>query len=56
MKANIFVLLRGVCSKYPCNPTTYNESLTRIWREKNDNMKNKGIDDFYIDQKEKPRY
>ncbi|NMM62546.1 DUF3795 domain-containing protein [Clostridium sp. P21] len=44
------------CSKYPCNPTTYNESLSRVWKENNDNMKNKGVDTFYAAQKEKPRY
>ncbi len=27
------------CSKYSCNPTTYNESLTKVWRDNNDDMK-----------------
>lgn len=44
------------CSKYPCNPTTYNESLSKIWKENNDDMKNAGIENFYIAQKEKTRY
>jgi hypothetical protein len=44
------------CSKYPCTPTTYNESLTKVWRRNNDTMKEIGVDNFYNTQKEKPRY
>jgi len=44
------------CPKYPCKPTTYNESLTKAWKENNDTMKKIGVDNFYISQKEKPRY
>lgn len=44
------------CSKYPCNPTTYNESLTKVWQDNNDDMKKNGVDNFYISHKEKPRY
>jgi hypothetical protein len=44
------------CSKYPCNPTTYNESLSKVWKENNDNMKSMGVDNFYVAQKEKTRY
>ncbi|NFV13911.1 DUF3795 domain-containing protein [Clostridium sporogenes] len=44
------------CSKYPCSPTTYNKSLTKVWRDNNDYMKKIGVDNFYISQKEKIRY
>lgn len=44
------------CSKYPCTPSTYNESLTEIWKQNNDTMKKIGADNFYIAQKSKPRY
>lgn len=44
------------CSKYPCTPTTYNEALTKGWLENNNTMKKIGVDNFYISQKEKPRY
>lgn len=44
------------CFKYPCKPIMYNESLTKKWRENNDTMKKSGIDNYYIAQKEKPRY
>jgi hypothetical protein len=44
------------CSKYPCNPTTYNESILKIWQQNNDAMKNIGADNFYIAQQKKPRY
>ena len=44
------------CSKYPCNPATYNEPLVKIWKENTDTMKTIGIDNFYKAQKEKTRY
>ncbi len=44
------------CSKYPCNPTMYNEALSKVWKENNDNMKSMGVDNFYAAQKEKTRY
>ncbi|EJO5349294.1 DUF3795 domain-containing protein [Clostridium botulinum] len=44
------------CPKYPCSPSTYNESLTKVWQDNNDTMKKIGIDNFYISQKGKPRY
>ena len=44
------------CSKYPCNPTTYNNALTKVWKENNDTMKEIGISNFYKSQKEKSRY
>lgn len=44
------------CSKYPCKPTTYNEALTKVWKENNDTMKKIGVDKFYTTQKEKTRY
>jgi len=44
------------CPKYPCTPTTYNEAITKAWKENNDTMKKIGVDNFYIAQKEKPRY
>lgn len=44
------------CPKYPCNPTTYNETLTKVWKEQNDTMKKIGVENFYIAQKDKPRY
>lgn len=44
------------CSKYPCNPITYNKELTNMWMENNNAMKKLGVDNFYIAQKENPRY
>ncbi len=44
------------CSKYPCNPITYNALVTEKWKGNNDTMKKIGVDNFYIAQKEKPRY
>lgn len=44
------------CSKYPCSPTTYNKSLLEIWKLNNDKMKKYGVENFYIEQKSKPRY
>lgn len=44
------------CAKYPCTPTTYNEAITKVWKENNDTMKKIGADNFYITQMKKPRY
>lgn len=44
------------CKKYPCNPTTYNEAVSKLWQQNNDAMKNNGVDKFYIEQKGKTRY
>lgn len=44
------------CSKYLCEPKTYNEALTKVWKYNNDAMKKIGAENFYIAQKEKPRY
>jgi len=44
------------CSEYPCSPKTYNESLTKKWEQNNNLMKTIGVDAFYNEQKQKPRY
>lgn len=44
------------CSKYPCKPDTYNETLAKMWKESNDTMKEIGVSSFYMAQKQKPRY
>lgn len=44
------------CSKFPCNPVTYNESVVNSWLDKNSEMKSKGVEVFYLEQAKKPRY
>lgn len=44
------------CSSFPCTPTTYNESLIEIWKNNNNKIKTYGVENFYIEQKNKPRY
>lgn len=44
------------CSQYPCTQENVNEKLYGIWKSNNNFMKDKGVEDFYIGQKQKPRY
>lgn len=44
------------CKKYPCNPTTFNESIKKKWKENNDKMNSIGVDNFFLKQKAKSRY
>lgn len=45
------------CNEYKsCTPTTFNEELKISWKENNDKMKTSGVDNFYIEQKNKSRY
>ncbi|MGE5628174.1 MAG: DUF3795 domain-containing protein [Solirubrobacterales bacterium] len=44
------------CSKFPCTPITYNESVKNSWVKNNNEMKNKGVEEFYLEQIKKPRY
>lgn len=43
------------CPKYPCEPSTYSESLNVMWRRNNDVMK-VDMDGFYKEQKNRCRY
>lgn len=44
------------CPDFPCTPTTYNPSLKETWLKNNQSILQKGIDQFYKEQKSKPRY
>lgn len=44
------------CSEFPCTPKCYSESLLMRWKENNLAMKKNGAENFYIEQKKKPRY
>lgn len=44
------------CSKYPCTPNTFNDTVAAKWKSNNDQMQQMGADKFYSEQKAKPRY
>jgi len=44
------------CDEYPCARNEYDPGLMTLWRKMNDRMKEVGVEKFYEEQKEKPRY
>ncbi len=44
------------CTKYPCSQNNYNDALYQKWRLNNDFMKDKSVENFYSEQKQKSRY
>jgi hypothetical protein len=44
------------CAEYPCERNAYPEDLARRWRAFNDRMREVGVEEFYRESLEKPRY
>jgi hypothetical protein len=44
------------CDEYPCDRNKYDPELMARWRKMNDQMKEAGVEQFYAEQKRKPRY
>jgi Protein of unknown function (DUF3795) len=44
------------CSEYPCERNNYPENLDRRWRERNDRMRQVGVEQSYLESLEEPRY
>jgi hypothetical protein len=44
------------CTEYPCDRNTYPENLTRRWRSANDGMREVGVELYYRQSLERPRY
>jgi len=44
------------CSEFPCERTTFDEDLKRRWMEMNTAMKAKGLQGYYEETKDLPRY
>ena len=44
------------CGEYPCTRNQYPPNLEARWRDFNDRMKEVGVEEFYLEQKGKPRY
>ena len=44
------------CKEYPCSRNQYPPSLEARWRDLNDRMKEIGVEEFYREQKARPRY
>lgn len=44
------------CDDYPCERNAFPENLARRWREYNDRMCDVGVEQFYRESLERPRY
>jgi Protein of unknown function (DUF3795) len=44
------------CSEYPCERNQYPENLVQRWRAHNDRMREVGVEQYYRESLEKPRY
>lgn len=44
------------CDEYPCSRMNSSEELERHWRTANDSMKEIGVDRFFRESRERPRY
>jgi hypothetical protein len=44
------------CSEFPCNNTGFDEHLQKRWKLINCKMKECGVEEYYNEIKEKPRY
>jgi hypothetical protein len=44
------------CEEFPCDKTNFDEDLKRRWIQLNERIRKVGIEKYYADTKEKPRY
>ena len=44
------------CEEFPCNRPQFHPDLERRWRERNERMKEVGVEAYYEESKDKPRY
>jgi hypothetical protein len=44
------------CAEYPCERNAYPENLALRWRACNDRMREVGVEEFYQESLERPRY
>jgi hypothetical protein len=44
------------CAEYPCGRNAYPENMVQRWRACNDRMREVGVEEFYRESLEKPRY
>ena len=44
------------CEEFPCENTNFDENLHKRWIELNNNIREKGIESYYNESKDKPRY
>lgn len=44
------------CEEYPCERNDFPENLARRWRECNDRMREIGVEEYYRESLERPRY
>jgi hypothetical protein len=44
------------CEEYPCERNAYPENMDRRWRSYNDRMREVGVEEYYRESLERPRY
>ena len=44
------------CDEYPCSRTDYPENFDKRWRAINDRMREVGVEDYYRESLQTPRY
>lgn len=44
------------CSEYPCERNSYPENLARRWQANSDRMREVGVEQFYLESPDEPRY
>ena len=44
------------CAEYPCERNSYSQNLVERWRSYNDRIREVGVEEFYRESLERPRY
>lgn len=44
------------CGEYPCDKTNFDPNLKKRWTQMNDSMKEKGVEAYFDESKDLPRY
>jgi hypothetical protein len=44
------------CKAYPCERNAFPENIAQRWRSNNDRMREAGVEQFYVESLERPRY
>jgi hypothetical protein len=44
------------CEEYPCERNAFPENMAQRWRSSNDRMREAGVEEFYTESLERPRY
>ena len=44
------------CEEFPCENTHFDGNLHKRWIELNNKIREKGVESYYLESKDKPRY